>query len=370
MSLRIDSDHARFRDIVKGKVRENLKRYIVQGDLVAQHGRKKLSIPLHEIRLPRFRLSWQDQPQPGQGKGQEGDAVGQGDASQAEGGGEAGDQPGDHPLEVELDFEEMAKILGEELELPNIEPRGRKVMKSASGRFTGIRRSGPESLLHFKRTFRAALKRTVGSGEYEPGDPIVVPVREDKRYRSRREVLLPQSAAAIIYMMDVSGSMGEEQKEMVRLETFWIDLWLRSHYKNLAIRYIIHDVEAGEVDRDTFFRARESGGTLISAAYRLCSEIVRRDYPPDDWNIYLFHFSDGDNWSEEDSMDCVRVLGEQLLPVANLFAYGQVKSAYGTGAFYPVLEEAFEERENVVLSKVESKEMILDSIKAFLGKGR
>ncbi|MEJ2422691.1 MAG: stress response protein, partial [Acidobacteriota bacterium] len=60
----------------------------------------------------------------------------------------------------------------------------------------------------------------------------------------------------------------------------------------------------------------------------------------------------------------------QLLPVANLFAYGQVKSAYGTGAFYPVLEEAFEERENVVLSKVESKEMILDSIKAFLGKGR
>jgi uncharacterized protein len=367
MTLRIHSDHARFRAIVKGKVRENLRRFIVQGDLVAQHGKKSVAIPLNEIRLPKFRHAWEEQPQVGQGEGKEGDVMGQ---SPGEGGGQAGDQPGEHPLEVEMSFEELAQILGEELELPRILPRGQKVMKSATGRFTGIRRTGPESLIHFKRTFKAALKRTISSGEYSPGDPLVVPVREDKRYRSRKEVLLPQSAAAILYMMDVSGSMGDEQKEIVRMEAFWIDLWLRAHYKNLEIRYITHDADAREVDRDTFFKSKESGGTLISSAYTLASEMIRKDYPADDWNLYLFHFSDGDNWSEQDNTYCVEILKEKLLPPANLFAYGQVKSAYGSGAFHSVLEKGFPDAENLALSKIESKDQVLDSIREFLGKGR
>ena len=370
MALRIHSDHARFRAIVKGRVRDNLRRFIVQGDLVAQHGRKRVTIPMNEIRLPRLRHAWDEESQVGQGEGEEGDVLGQGEGQEGEGGRQAGDRPGDHPLEVELELEELAKILGEELELPRIQPRGQKVMKSASGRFTGIRRTGPESLIHFKRTFKSALKRTVASGDYNPGDPLVVPVREDKRYRSRKEVLLPQSAAAIVYMMDVSGSMGEEQKEMVRIEAFWIDLWLRSHYKNLQIRYITHDAQAREVDRDTFFRSKESGGTLISSAYTLAGEMLRKEYPANDWNVYLFHFSDGDNWSEEDSAHCVGLLKNGLLRSANLFAYGQVKSAYGSGAFYEVLDKGVGEEDNVALSKIDNKEEILDSIREFLGKGR
>jgi hypothetical protein len=369
MPLRILSDHARFRAIVKGRVRENLRRYVQQGELVAQHGKKTVSIPLHEIRLPQFRHAWDEEPQVGQGEGKEGDVLGQGQA-EGEGGGRAGDQPGEHALEVEMTLEELAQILGEELELPNIQPRGQKVLKSATGRFTGIRRAGPESLIHFKRTFKAALKRTISSGEYAPGDPLVVPVREDKRYRARKEVLLPQSAAAILYMMDVSGSMGDEQKEIVRIEAFWIDLWLRAHYKNLAIRYITHDAEAREVDRETFFRSKESGGTLISSAYTVAADMIRRDYPTEDWNLYLFHFSDGDNWSDQDNQLCVSLLDERLLPASNLFAYGQVKSAYGTGAFYNVLEKALPDEDNVALSKIDGKDQILDSIREFLGKGR
>ena len=368
MALKIDSDHARFRAIVKGRVRENLKHFVVQGELIAQRGKKSVTIPMNEIRLPRFRHSWEDQEQVGQGPGKEGDVLGS-DGETGEGAGQAGDQPGEHPLEVELSLDELAKILGEELELPNIKPKGRKVMKSASGRFTGIRRSGPESLLHFKRTFRAALKRSVSSGEYDPGEPLVLPVREDKRYRARKEVLLPHSAAALIYMMDVSGSMGDEQKEIVRLESFWIDLWIQSHYKNTETRYIIHDVEAQEVDRDTFYRTKESGGTRISSAYQLAATIAQKDFPTEEWNLYFFHFSDGDNWGEDDSSTCLQLLEEEILPSANLFAYGQVKSAYGSGAFYPVLDKALGSRENVALSKIDSKESILDSIKDFLGRG-
>ena len=75
-------------------------------------------------------------------------------------------------------------------------------------------------------------------------------------------------------MMDVSGSMGDEQKEIVRIESFWIDAWLKKQYKGLETRYIIHDAVAREVDRDTFFRTRESGGTMISSAYKLAAQII------------------------------------------------------------------------------------------------
>ena len=108
---------------------------------------------------------------------------------------------------------------------------------------------------------------------------------------------LPATNAVIIYMMDVSGSMGDEQKEIVRIESFWIDTWLRKQYKGLETRFIIHDAVAREVDRDTFFHTRESGGTMISSAYKLALEMIEARLPACEWNIYPFHFSDGDNWS-------------------------------------------------------------------------
>ncbi len=100
---------------------------------------------------------------------------------------------------------------------------------------------------------------------------MIIPIREDMRYRSWKTEEEPDANAVIIYMMDVSGSMGDEQKEIVRIESFWIDTWLRKQYKGIETRFIIHDAAAREVDRDTFFRTRESGGTMISSAYRLAA---------------------------------------------------------------------------------------------------
>jgi hypothetical protein len=171
-------------------------------------------------------------------------------------------------------------------------------------------------------------------------------------------------------MMDVSGSMGDEQKEIVRIESFWIDTWLQSQYKGLESRFIIHDAEAREVDRDTFYRTRESGGTVISSAYKLAMKLVEEEFPADQWNIYMFHFSDGDNWSQGDTQECVTLLRDQVLPQVNLFGYGQVESPYGTGQFLHDLEAAFKDEESLVLSDIEGREAIYKSIKTFLGKGR
>jgi uncharacterized sporulation protein YeaH/YhbH (DUF444 family) len=198
-----------------------------------------------------------------------------------------------------------------------------------------------------------------------------VPIRRDFRYRAADTKVEMQNAAVVIYMMDVSGSMGDEQKEIVRTESFWINLWLKSQYKDIAIRYIIHDATAKEVDEHTFFRTRESGGTLISSAYNLCKEIIEKDYNPNEWNIYPFHFSDGDNWSADDTKLCLDLLDKVILPVSNQFCYGQVESRYGSGQFYKDLTAKYgAQSEKLTMSKIKNKEGILDSIKEFLGKGK
>ena len=115
---------------------------------------------------------------------------------------------------------------------------------------------------------------------------------------------------------------------------------------------------------------RESGGTRISSAYRLCRELIEKDYDPSLWNIYPFHFSDGDNWGGEDTALCMEVLKEHLLPVANVFCYGQVKSAYGSGQFIKDLTETFPDEEDLLLSEINNRDEIYRSIKTFLGKGK
>jgi uncharacterized sporulation protein YeaH/YhbH (DUF444 family) len=368
MSQRIDLDHGRFRQIIRGKIKQNLRKYISQGEMIARKGKDTVSIPIPQVDLPRFKWGEKQGGGVGQGEGEVGESLGQG--QQKPGQGEASDRPGEHMAELEVSLQELAEIMGEELALPRIEPKGTEKIVAFKDKYSGIRNTGPESLRHFRRTFKQALRRQIAMGSYDKGNPIIVPIRDDRRYRSWRREPLPQSNAVIIYMMDVSGSMGDEQKEIVRIESFWIDTWLRSQYHGIESRYIIHDAMAKEVDRDTFFRTRESGGTMISSAYKLCAKIIEDDYPPAAWNIYPFHFSDGDNWSIDDTHTCVELLKQQILPAVNLFAYGQVESPYGSGQFVKDVREHFAEDVRVVTSEIKSKDAIMDSIKEFLGKGR
>ena len=369
MSLRIDQDHSRFRNIVRGRIRQNLRKYISKGELLGRQGKDIVSIPIPHIDIPKLRFGDKQQGGVAQGEGEPGDAL-SGDPQDGDGQGKAGDQEGDHALEVELTLDELADILGEELELPNIENKGKSAIVDKKDRYVGVRNVGPNSLRHFKRTFRSALRRQIALGTYDPKRPVIIPTRDDMRYKSWKTEEEPVANAVIIYMMDVSGSMGDEQKEIVRIESFWIDTWLRKQYKDIKTRFIIHDAAAREVDRDTFFRTRESGGTMISSAYRLASDMIERDYPSEQWNIYPFHFSDGDNWSVDDTLLCVDILKKLLLPSSNVFCYGQVDSPYGSGQFIKDLKEHFSDDEQLITSEINDRDAIVESIREFLGKGR
>jgi hypothetical protein len=368
MVKRIEKDFARFREIIKGQIRKDLRKYITHGEMIGKRGKYAVSIPLPSLRIPTFRFGRNDQSGVGQGEGETGTPIAAGDREP--GGHGAGDTPGEHLLEVDVTIEELAQILGEELELPRIKPRGKSTLWADRDRYTGIARAGPESLRHFKRTYREALKRSMAMGIYNPAAPFIVPIREDRRYRSRKPRQVPQNNAVVIYMMDVSGSMGDEQKEIVRTEAFWIDTWLRSQYKKVETRYIVHDASAKEVDRDTFYSIKESGGTKISSAYIVCDELIKKSFNPAEWNIYPFHFSDGDNWGSEDTKKCVDILQEAVLPRVNVFCYGQVKSAYGSGQFKKDLDGAFPDSPQVITSEIRDKTGIYDSIKEFLGRGK
>jgi uncharacterized sporulation protein YeaH/YhbH (DUF444 family) len=363
---RIEQDRGRFRDIVRGRIKQDLRKFVTSGELIGKQGKNWVSIPLPQIQLPRFRFGKNQKGGVGQGDGAEGDSVDVQDGD----GAQAGEQAGQHVLEVDVPLDELAKILGEELELPRIQPRGQKTIRSLGGRFTGISRTGPQSLRHFKRTFRQALRREIASGTYDPRNPMIVPIKDDLRFRSvtRREV--PQASAAIIYMMDVSGSMGREQKEIVRITAFWIDTWLRHQYRNLEVTYIVHDAVAHVVDQHTFFHLRESGGTKISSAFELALRVMQEKYPASEWNVYPFHFSDGDNWSSRDTERCIDLLRSGVLPACNQFCYGQVKSAYGSGQFKKDLDAPFRGDDRVVTADILDREGILGAIKSFLGKGR
>ncbi|MFL5327351.1 MAG: DUF444 family protein [Gemmataceae bacterium] len=367
MGQKIETDSQRFHKLVRGKVKSDLSKYIGKGELIGKKGKDFVSIPLPQIDIPQFKFGKKGGGGVGSGQGDPGQPLGP--PQPGEGEPKAGEDAGQHLLEVDISLEELAQLLGEELQLPRIEPKGKRNIVTKRGRYNTIHTVGPESLRHFKRTFKRALKRMISTGSYDPDNPTIVPLREDKRYRGAKDVPLPQSVACIIYMMDVSGSMTDEQKEIVRIESFWLDTWIKRHYQGVETVYIIHDAQAQEVDEHTFYHTRESGGTKISSAYELCEQIMTQRYPPNDWNVYCFHFSDGDNWGD-DIPKCIDLLTDKLLPKVNLFGYGQVESPYGSGEFFDYIHELLGEHENVVTSKIPDRDAILGSIKDFLGKGR
>ncbi|MBK8179103.1 MAG: DUF444 family protein [Planctomycetes bacterium] len=366
--LRIEADRARFREIVRGKIRGDLKRYLSTSELFTRRGERAVSVPIPQIELPRLRFGDNRKSGVGQGAGERGDALDpEGGESAAGAPGEAG---AEHALEVEVELEELAAMLGRELELPFIQPRGQRSLLCEGGRYDHIRSRGPDSLRHWRRTFRRALERSVASGQWDPARPRIVPLREDYRFRADRPRPVPHSSAVILHMMDVSGSMGREQKEIVRIQAFWIDTWLRSQYDQIEVLYIVHDAAAKIVDRESFFHLRESGGTKISSAYELCLAQIQTRYRPEDWNIYAFHYSDGDNWSARDTERCMALLRDELLPRVNQFCYGQVKSAYGSGQFKKDLDQHLADLDRLVTVAVNDRSDIAASIRAFLGKGR
>ncbi len=363
--MSIKKDHNRFRDIVKGRIKENFQKYLTQEEMIGKQEKEFVKIPIPRIKIPKFSYGPKQSGGVGQGQGEAGEGTGEAQSED----GKAGNSEGQHLTEVDVSIDDLAEILSEKLELPRIKPKGQQKITSEKTKYTGIAPIGPPGLRHFKRTYKETLKRSIATGTYSAKNPVLLPIKADYRYKSFKVVEEKQTQAAVIYIMDVSGSMGKEQKKIVRMTSFWINTWLKHNYKNIETEFIIHDAAARIVDEETFFSTSESGGTLISSAYKITEELLNKKYKTSEWNTYVFQFSDGDNWSGDDTKICIETLKKSFLPYVNLFGYGQVESRYGSGQYLKDLDKEFDGQENLVTSLIKDRMGIIEAIKAFLGKG-
>lgn len=380
----IPESEKRFKDIIKGKIRKDLKEFIKSDHLIGKKGKDKVSIPIHHIDIPRFKHGSGSDNDIGQGDGKEGDIIRKREKEDEEGR-KAGEDAAEHEIELDVTLEELAKILQEELELPNIKPKGKKRIHAVFDRYHGLRRVGPESLLRFTPSFFEALKRQLASGTYNKENPIITITHDDKRFRSWKTQSKPESDAVIVYMMDVSGSMSEEHKSIARKLSFWIDLFLRTQYKGIESVYVIHDFDAKEVDEHTFYHTQTSGGTRIASAYDLASRIIEKRFNQSEWNVYCFQYSDGENWGSNELE--LKILRESLVPQSNLFCYAQIDlvpeyfseyhkrfggGSYPEGAYITDMNKfiLLNKLENVLTHQIHSEDEILNALKTFLGKGK
>ena len=145
----------------------------------------------------------------------------------------------------------------------------------------------------------------------------------DLRFRNRVRVPQPTAKAAMFCLMDVSGSMDEARKDIAKRFFILLYLFLQRHYEKTEVIFIRHHTQAAEVSEEEFFRATETGGTVVSSALTLMQDVIEARYPPSEWNIYGAQASDGDNW-HQDSTVCREILVSKLLPLVRYFAYVQV----------------------------------------------
>lgn len=145
----------------------------------------------------------------------------------------------------------------------------------------------------------------------------------DLRYTNRVKQPKPSNKAVMFCLMDVSGSMDEDKKDMAKRFFILLYLFLMRAYETIEVVFIRHHTQAQEVNEEDFFHSRESGGTVVSSALKLMSEIIEKRYSPEEWNIYGAQASDGDNWGG-DSPLCYEVLREKIMPMVQYFAYVEI----------------------------------------------
>jgi len=313
MTKRIEEDRKHFRDIVSGKIRKELQRLKKSGSIVRARGRKgKISVTIPSIDIPHI-VHGSTGDGIGRGPGKPGDVIrrkpkdGDGDG---QGGGKPGDQEGEG-IRVDIPLEDVMEFLQNQLNLPDLKPKETETFEEIKIKYTDISCTGPESLRHNRRTLKEAMRRLAGTGELGqlknlPGFPTPVPQitvsQGDKRYRQYKEIKIPTSNAALIFARDWSGSMDEYRCDIVSDMSWWIDCWVRRFYKKVERIYIGHDVIAQEVDENTFYNYRFGGGTKCSSALKKISELFENRCKPETWNIYVFYYSDGDNWDTDNNV--------------------------------------------------------------------
>lgn len=378
-SDRSHGDRKRHRELVEDAIRKNLGDIVAEESIIGQSGDKKIKVPIKGIKEYRFMYG---QNSPGAASGQGGEKRGQiidkigSDPARGQGVGQgAGSEPGEDVYETEITLDQLIAYMFDDLKLPDLERKRFAALEQRDlFRRAGYQKKGIAPRLAKKRTMVERIKRgkilSRRAGEEAPADAADdeaerLPFRiDDLRYFRVKEDIRRHSNAVAICIMDTSGSMDQTKKYLARSFYFLLYQFLRWKYEQVEVAFIAHSTVAKEVNEGEFFHHAESGGTYISSGYAKALEIIEERYNPSVWNIYAFHCTDGDNWSEDNAKTLA--LAKELTDVCNLFGYGQVMAAYNYGIRELLTKEI--QAKNFVAVNINRKEDVWPSFRRILEK--
>jgi uncharacterized sporulation protein YeaH/YhbH (DUF444 family) len=256
--------------------------------------------------------------------------------------------------------DEVLDIFFEDLELPNLVRTTLKETPSKTWRRAGITTAGSPNQINLIRTMRHAQGRRLALRRPKLGDVQALeaaldlaerenpPTAEkiaalkeqlakahakrkwvgfidpvDVRFNAFAEQPVPTSQAVMFCLMDVSGSMGEREKDLAKRFYMLLHLFLKRRYEKVDVVFIRHTHDAQEVDEQEFFYSRQSGGTIVSTALDKMLEIQRARYATADWNIYAAQASDGYTQTG-DARHCVELLTAEIMPLVQYYAYIEI----------------------------------------------
>jgi uncharacterized sporulation protein YeaH/YhbH (DUF444 family) len=286
-------DWLRHNQKVRSAVRESLPDLLAGDDIISRPTNRTVLVPVKVLEHARFRLMDPARQQgAGQGKGEAGDVLrparDDGPGSQA-----GGTANGEVRFVVEMKIDEIVDWLWEDLKLPDLQPKRSETMDEPDYEREGWDKRGARSRLDRRRTLKEAVKRRA---VHENSLSII---NEDLRFRQLVKRPTPSTKAAVIFALDVSGSMDEGQRRLAKQFFFFALQGLRRQYAKVETAFIAHAAEAWEFDESQFFQASSSGGTVSSCAFELAGEILRGRYDAGRYNQYLFYASDGENAAED-----------------------------------------------------------------------
>jgi uncharacterized sporulation protein YeaH/YhbH (DUF444 family) len=258
-------------------------------------------------------------------------------------------------------------MLFSELALPRLRPKPATDADLSQTVYNDIARRGPQ--LDKKATLRENLLRNAKGGRMRLGGID----KPDLRYLSYRELPKPWTKAAIFLAMDVSGSMDADRKRMARLFFYWCVQFLRRRYEQTEIVFIAHTMEAREATEEEFFGRAQSGGTRVSSAFEEIERIQHERFPSEDWNVYVLHVSDGDNFTADNPHTLELI--ERLTRVSALVGYLEVDpsgfSARWSGAAHK-LSSFYEEHagglDGFVFAEASDDRQLWPALKKFFAK--
>jgi hypothetical protein len=349
MPRRIHEDHKEFHDVYAGRKRKELKKYIKNGSIFRNRGKDgKVILTIPKIDIPHIVFGDNGSGGIGRGEGENGKVIGK-DKDQGDGKGNKAGQEEGEGIEIAVDLEEVLKFLQEELQLPDMKPKPSDTYEEIIKKYNNISLTGPESLRHNARTLRQALKRQCSDGSINnlhdiPGfaHPVklITPINSDKRYRQFNEIKIPSSNAVIFFARDGSASMDQYKCDIVSDMSWWIDVWIRRFYEKVERVYVWHDTVAKEVDESRFYKYRYGGGTTCSSALKLIQKMFENRYNPLKWNIYLFYFTDGENW-DGDNQQFIKILQDDFnSKIVNMVGITQVLAWNYDGSLKQAIDQS------------------------------